>query len=126
MSRLKYEDLDRDAQLYLTDGCGNHVLDVPDFMWEEACRRHDFGYRQGHTKADRARVDGDWYDDMCHAVDEVDLGDLNHSKWVYKLVATVYFLSVRLASWRYFEFGDRYNTLEEMMLARKVELHAKI
>ena len=124
MNRLTYEQLDRETQLFLTDGCGNHLLDVPDFMWTEACRKHDFGYRQGHTKEDRTRVDRDWYKEMLFDIDEVDLDTLRYSKWVYKIVATIYFLFVRALSWRFFEFGDRYNTLEEMILAREGELSA--
>jgi len=111
---MRYEDLTQEEKDFLTDDCGNHLLDVPDFMWTESCRRHDFAYWYGHTKKDRKKADLRWYHDMLEAVDEADLELLNHGKWVYKMAATIYYVVVRLFSDKFFEYGDRYKTQEDL------------
>jgi hypothetical protein len=112
--KFSYEDLTPEEKDFLTDGCGNHFLDVPDFLWTESCRRHDFEYWSGHTKKDRSNADWDWFLNMLRDVDRADPATLNHSPLVYKGVALLYLVAVRLFSGKYFEYGDRYKTRADL------------
>jgi len=114
MNKLTYKELTLEEKEFLTDGCGNYILDVPDFMWTEACRKHDFGYWSGYTKADRSNTDSEWLSEMIDDVNKADPHTLNHGGWVYKFVAIIYFVFVRMFSGKYFEYGDRYKTRADL------------
>ena len=111
-SKLEYEDLTPEERDYLTDGCGNKFLNVPDFDFGECCRRHDFGYWQGHSKEDRLRIDKEWYADMIKASRKYGFV----RRYMLKIAAMVYYRAVRAASWRFFNFSDRYLTREDLRL----------
>ena len=114
MNKLTYKELTLEEKEFLTDGCGNYILDVPDFMWTEACRKHDFGYWSGYTKRDRSEVDWEWFWSMISDVDKADRKTINHSPLVYKAVALIYLIFVRIFSSKYFEYGDKYKTREDL------------
>jgi hypothetical protein len=85
-------------------------------MWEEACRKHDFGYWKGYTKADRKRIDLEWFWAMIEDVDNADRSLLSHGALVYKFVALIYLIFVRAFSGKYFEYGERYKTREDLRI----------
>jgi len=117
--KFSYEDLTEEEKEFLTDGCGNHFLDVPDFLWTESCRRHDFEYWSGYTKEDRSAADWDWFWNMISDVDRADRERLARSPLVYKGLAFIYFIAVRLFSSKYFEYGDRYKTRADLEVEMK-------
>jgi hypothetical protein len=117
--KFAYEDLTSKEKAHLTDGCGNHFLDVPDFLWIEACNRHDFEYWSGFTSRHRSEADWDWFWNMLGEVDKADRVRLNHAPLVYKGVALLYLVAVRLFSGKYFEYGDRHKTREDLEVEMK-------
>lgn len=123
---LRFQDLTQEQQDFVSDDCGNHFLDVPDFMWTDACREHDFGYWLGCTENDRRRVDEAWYHQMLQAVDDTDSELFKYNKWVYKLLATLYFFAVRMFSWRFFNYGNSYKTQQDLVLEMEEGHHGQI
>lgn len=96
---------------FLTDDCGNHFLDVPDWVFTEACRRHDFGYWLGNTKQDRARVDWRFYLDMLDSIGEQPW----YRRWYLTAVARTYYYAVRLFSGKFFYYGPFKRTRNDLI-----------
>jgi len=119
---IEYEDLNKEQIDYLTDGCGNHFLNVPDLEFGNACRWHDFAYWRGRTKEDRAVADRRWYKLM--------LKGISKQSWMTRIIlraaALIYYRAVRAGSGRFFYYGPEYKTMldleTEMALAKKEEV----
>lgn len=110
MSRLEWEDLTPAQQAFISNGCGNSFMNVPDFEFEDICRKHDFGYWLGHTKEDRSRVDWEWCVEMLRVSNKFSWWKRSY----LKATAWVYYKAVRAASWRWFNFSDRYKTIKDL------------
>ena len=69
MTDLKFENLTFEQREFLTDDCGKPgLLDVPDFVFEIACERHDFDYWVGGNSSDRYDADRRMYESMKEAI----------------------------------------------------------
>jgi hypothetical protein len=111
MVELRFEDLTQEQKDYLVDDCGKPgFLDVPDFVFEIACERHDFDYWVGNTKEDRYKADRRMYDTMVEAIKEEPW---YRRIWLYP-VAWTYYIGVRLGSSSFFYYGPRKRTLEDL------------
>ena len=111
MTELRFEDLTPEQKDFLVDDCGKPgVLDVPDFVFELACERHDFDYYVGHTKQDRYESDRRMYDMMREAI---SAEPWYRRAWLYP-VAWTYYAAVRVFSSKYFYYGPEKRTLEDL------------
>lgn len=111
MTALVFENL-TEAQLdYLVDDCGKPgFLDVPDFVFEIACQRHDFDYYVGCTSQDRYDADVRMYNTMCEAIELEPW----YRRWYLYSIAWAYYRAVRLFSSRFFYYGPQKRTLEDL------------
>jgi hypothetical protein len=111
MTELNFEDLTPEQKAYLIDDCGKPgVLDVPDFVFEIACERHDFDYYVGHTKQHRYEADRRMYSLMKAAI---RLEPWYRRAWLYP-IAWTYYTAVRIFSSKYFYYGPEKHTLEDL------------
>ena len=111
MEPLKFEDLTAEQLDYLVDDCGKPgVLDVPDFVFNIACERHDFDYWSGCTQNDR--LDADLR--MNRLMREAIASEPWYRRvWLYP-VASTYYWAVRIGSAKYFYIGPNKRTLEDL------------
>lgn len=109
---LRYEDLTAQERKWMCNGCGPHGgPDVPDFVFYEACCRHDFDYWLGYTSADRDAADQRFLNSMLAAA------SMQSSWWLrtwYKFLAWRYYSAVRWLGSSKFENRGRYGTREDL------------
>lgn len=103
MIKLKYSDLTDEQKEIICNGCGGKSgwLNPPEFLFNASCNQHDFYYWRGGTESDRLEADKAFYEAM--------LVDVNMAVWYkrayYKMIAYVYYRSVRLVGKKYFSYG---------------------
>jgi hypothetical protein len=111
MTELKFDNLTSDQKNYLVDDCGKPgFLDVPDFVFEVACERHDFDYWVGCTKDDRYQSDLRMYNAMKKAIK----AEPWYRRWWLYVVANTYYYAVRIGSSSFFYYGPEKRSLEEL------------
>ena len=111
MTELKFEDLTTEQRDYLVDDCGKPgFLNVPDFVFEIACERHDFDYWIGFTKTDRLSADLRMYNAMKEAIKHESW----YRRWWLYVVANTYYYAVRVGSSPFFHYGTRMRSLEDL------------
>jgi len=111
---LKYEDLTQEQIDFISNGCGAKGLpiDVPDFVYEDACHKHDVNYWIGGGKADRKIADVTFYYDMVNAANK----EVWYQRWVYKTLAWAYYRAVRWFAAKWFYFSDKKRTMQDLIL----------
>ena len=93
---------------------GNGCTCVPDLIFTESCRHHDFNYARGGSIRDKIKADWDF---LMYSIGL-------SSKWYEYLVALVYWAGVSFVppfcfvAFYSFEWG-KYRTLEEILLIDK-------
>jgi len=113
---IQYEDLNEEQVAYLTNGCGNKFVRVPDLDFGNACRWHDFAYWRGRTKEDRYYADRHWYELMLKAISK--------QGWMTRIIlraaALIYYRAVRVGSGRFFYYGASYKTTMDLEIEMSV------
>jgi len=110
MNNLTYESLTIKEKNFLTDDCGNHFLNVPDWVFTDACRRHDFAYWLGCTEKDREAADWRFYLDML----ESTLTQPWYRRIHLIIMARMYYYAVRLFSGSFFYYSAHQRTQEDL------------
>lgn len=90
---------------------GNGCSYVPDLVFTDICREHDFGYTRGGNLLDKAQ------DDVTMLFKGIKRSKNQGWYWFnYTIVAIVYYLGCTFLPIAYFKFnwGD-YKTLEEIL-----------
>ncbi|MEW4983056.1 MAG: hypothetical protein AB1Y26_07475 [Cycloclasticus sp.] len=84
------------------------------WLFEASCRRHDFGYARGGSKADKTASDKGLYNAMIRDA-AVLLKDRKLLQYLAALlVAVVFYLIVVALGWVRFEYGP-YKTKEQIL-----------
>jgi len=116
----RWADLTATEQVEFGNGCGPSFfpawLIALLFGWffETSCRRHDFAYARGGSKADRKKVDQGFYKAMLRdAVRLDDNGELVKAI-VAILMARLFYVLVRGFGWLLFNYGP-YRSLAELL-----------
>ena len=111
---LKYKDLTNAQKKFICNGCGGKGgwIKPPDFIFKASCNHHDFKYWLGCTEEDRQKADKDFY--------EWTREDIKNAKWYvkpyYHIWAFAYFAFVRFGGKKYFHYGDKPKTLDDLTL----------
>lgn len=112
-----FTDLTKEQQATYGNGCGLYAnfLNVPDFVFTASCRHHDFNYARG-VGADKwwqnlyrwpfyyLKTQWDFFTHMCSDAKK---------PWHY-VVAVIYFVTVTLVSFPWFD-GGRWKTIDELL-----------
>ncbi len=114
MNLLKYSDLTKHQKAFITNGCGGKggYINPPNFIFKASCNHHDFLFWRGHTKKDFIQANKDFYRWM--KIDIKELKSRWHKKAYYHIWAFTYFSAVNIAGTKYFYFGERMKTLEDL------------
>lgn len=129
MSKIRYRDLTDREKKAICDGCGpkgTRWLNVPEFIFTDACDHHDFNYWLGCTEADRRKADGQFGRQMRKEAWEVSGKVKGRFKRYltrahYLLWAQTYYLGVRIGGGAFFHYAEHERTradLKEEVKAR--------
>jgi len=112
---LTYNDLSPREQRWMCNGCGPKLgvdIDVvPDFIFHDACERHDFDYWLGFSEGDRARADRRFLVAMQEAARACS--GWWSRRW-YSFLAWRYYWAVRWLGKGAFSYRERYGTREDL------------
>jgi len=105
--RVELEDLTVNQRVLLTNGCGaaKGPVPVPEFVFGDACDRHDFAYWRGGTKDDRLKADRRFLREMRDAAMEP----------LSLILALAYYQAVRLFGSKHFAYGDEKDYLDVLL-----------
>ena len=119
MTPIVYEQLTRkEIDFLVTNDCGGHLLDVPDFSFDPACWKHDVRYWVGNTSEDRKHADLQFYYDM-----QVIIDDMSWWRRVYmRPIAHLYYWGVRIGGGSRFNWGKK-RTREDLAYAMTLADH---
>lgn len=111
---MKVDELDKEEQDYLLDGCGKKggILDVPDFVFINSCNQHDLDYIVGCTEVDRKIADWNFYLNMCE--DAKRTTPNKFKRLFYCALARLYYYSVRTFSSSFFYYGLKKRNLDDI------------
>jgi hypothetical protein len=113
---MLYEVLSKHDKAWMCNGCGPKLGIapdlVPDFIFHEACSRHDFAYWRGCTEQDRAIADKRFLDDMLTAAKLLTSGWWSR-QW-YTMLAWRYYSTVRWLGKKAFSYRDHYGTRDDL------------
>ena len=114
---LRYSSLTKDNKQAICNGCGGKGgwINPPEFLFHASCNQHDFYYWRGGNKHDRGTADKLFYKFMRE--------DCNTQAW-YKIplahaVALTYFVAVRIAGKKYFNYGEMKTKVDLINLSEK-------
>jgi hypothetical protein len=66
---LSYDELTPEERAWICNGCGPRGgPNVPDFIFNKSCCRHDFDYWLGFAESDRTRADSRFLTNMLEDV----------------------------------------------------------
>ncbi|MFA5669912.1 MAG: hypothetical protein WCX83_00205 [Candidatus Cloacimonas sp.] len=109
---LRYSELTDNQKSIICNGCGGKGVFIkpPDFIFKASCNQHDFYYWLGKDENDRKKADKEFYRFMRIDISEVEL----IKKPYYHTWALAYYLSVRAFGRKFFNYSDKYKTVEEI------------
>lgn len=110
---MLYEILSANEKSWMYSGCGPKRGVEPDFIFREACSRHDFDYWRGFTERDRAAVDKRWLGSMLVAARLLSSGWWSRQWHVF--LAWRYYLAARWLGRKAFSYRDHYGTREDLV-----------
>lgn len=111
---LTFDDLTPEEHAWICNGCGPVWFKVPEFIFREACCRHDFDYWSGFTANDRARADRRFLARMREAIKASAANPWQ--RWAWWFVAQRYYWAVKLFGRRSFRFDRRcYGTRDDLI-----------
>lgn len=117
MSKFRYEDMTTEEREFLCNGCGpkGFIIPIPEFIFTASCDHHDFNYWRGFEEADRK-----WSDEKFYSMMLWDSYAYKGFKgYRYRFWAWTYFKFVRMCGWKFFPYGTRYLTHEDLLLKMK-------
>ena len=111
--RLRYKDLTPEQNSFICNGCGEKGgwIKPPNFIFKASCNHHDFKYWSGHTIDDFKSANSDFYHWM-----KIDIESERklYKRAYYNVWAYSYYKAVSLFGKKYFNFSDRYRTIEDL------------
>lgn len=113
MQKFSYKNLTEAEKQSLDLGCGGKGswLNPPEFCFHASCSWHDWEYCRGYTEADRKAADEGFYKAMKE--------DVSRLPWYRRPLAYsaawTYYKAVRLFGKKYFNYGERYLSKDEIM-----------
>jgi len=116
MTPLLYADLTSVEKAWMCNGCGPKLgisVDlVPEFIFHEACQRHDFDYWSGFRASDRKLADQRF---LRHMLDAAARETSWWSQRWHTFLAYRYFAGVRAFGTKAFSFRASYATREDLV-----------
>jgi len=113
---MLYELLSPAEKAWMCNGCGPKLgvsVDlVPEFIFHEACERHDFDYWRGFSAADRYRADTRFRATMLKAASAQE--SWWSRRW-YAFLAWRYYAGVRAFGASAFSFRTRYADRDDLV-----------
>ena len=106
---LKYSNLTPEQKKIICNGCGGKggFIKPPDFIFHASCNQHDFYYWRGGDEKDRELADIQFYEAMSI--------DILNAKWYlkpyYRFWAYTYYIAVRIAGGKFFNYGPMRENL---------------
>lgn len=146
---FKYSSLTHEQKKHICNGCGGKGgwIKPPKFIFHASCDQHDFYYWRGCSEDDRLLADISFHKWMKidistkFVAEEKELLEKRSKlKWYqfikknrydrslikiyikrdyYTLWAYAYYLAVRIRGSKYFYYGDRQKTLDDLILEVK-------
>lgn len=117
---VRWAELTPTQQANFGNGCGpkwvSKSLAKLLFGWffEASCRRHDFGYARGGTKADKESVDNGFHKAMIRDAERLAEQHKYAKHIAAWLVGELFYLSVKTLGWMQFNYGP-YRSLSELV-----------
>tara|TARA_R110002050_G_scaffold269917_1_gene412405 strand:- start:30951 stop:31331 length:381 start_codon:yes stop_codon:yes gene_type:complete len=108
---IRWSDLTKDQQANFGNGCGPKwfpkIVTKALFGWffEASCRRHDFGYARGGSKADKEAVDKGFYMAMLRDAERFAEQHKYAKHIAAWILAVVFYSSVKWLGWTRFNYG---------------------
>ena len=126
--RVRWRDLDPALRAEmkragLLNGCGPKIRWVnwlvPDAVFglhvEEDCDHHDFNYLLGHTEADRAKADWQFFEEIRkRALAKTESWWRRWLRPVYRMAAWTYYRAVRAFGVSFFYYGPTERSREDL------------
>ena len=119
---LKYSQLTTEQKKYICNGCGSKgaFIKVPNFLFLASCNQHDFYYWLGKSEEDRVKANDSFYkwmrEDIATAV--------WYKKPYYYIWAYAYYKAVVIEGKKYFNYGSRYKTMDDLI--QEMKLYTKV
>lgn len=122
-ARCQWDDLTQEEQsLCCSGGCGLELWGlkvVPDFQFQTACCRHDFGYLRGGDERVRQLVDRNFKEEVRKLAREtIDGKPRAEGTWIYKRFAELYAGAVAHGGWISWRYGPMNSKERIMELAK--------
>jgi hypothetical protein len=117
MTDISFKDLTEEEKKLVCNGCGGKggLIDPPEFFFKASCNHHDFNYWRGCTESDRKKADKGFYEAMK---EDVKLQPVFKRPFFY-LMAWIYYRAVRWQGKKFFNYGDRRRTREDLEKLKK-------
>ena len=119
--KLRYRDLTQEQKDFICNGCGGKggFIKPPNFIFLASCKQHDFYYWRGCTKEDFRLANKEFYDMTREDIAEIEWYKIHKKVW-YHAWAFIYFLAVSLGGKKYFYYGPKQKTLEDLLREMEV------
>jgi len=110
---LEFSDLTQEQIDFIANGCGakGSWIKVPDFIFGNSCKRHDFAYWRGGNEDDRRNADEELYADM-----ELRVQMLNsmYKRLFYRAIVYIYKRAVWIRGSKNFQYRDKMKTMADL------------
>lgn len=113
---LRYRDLSIEEKKLITNGCGGKggFVKPPQFFFKASCNQHDFYYWRGGDWLDRFHADWEFYKAMILDIRENVKNYKLKTRFYYFIIATIYFLAVRIFGSNFFSYSKKLKTRKNL------------
>ena len=110
---LEYDEMADEVKEQFISECGpaRSFIKTRCNLFKASCRIHDWNYTAGGSEKDRKRADFGFFKRCAQ-----NATNLNNPWriWYYMLIATLWYLAIRLFGWHYFNYGP-YRNVQEIL-----------